>query len=614
MVLLKASNFINLISHEQSGHAIGDDAGSGCRPPVKALTDSRLAGLCANAAYRAFLTYQAEFHIITRRAPDRFLRRDWMGAYADAAERLGLYGRVLDKLVAATRGLMGNRLEQKPIWAATKAVYSSLIMHCDEWEIAESFFNSLTRRVFATVGVNQQVEFVDTDFDAPPTDLPSTVQRVYQGAELPALLMAILTELGFPRERYADLAAACAAAAARLENELDGSVARIEVVESMFFRGKGAYLVGAAFRAGDGHSLPLALALLHGSAGITLDAILTGEDDIAILFSFTRSYFRADAARPYELVRFLKTLMPRKPLAEIYTAIGYNKHGKTEFYRDFLRHLDASEDQLEKAEGAPGMVMLVFTLPSYDVVFKLIKERFDYPKDLSRDEVMRKYRLVFEHDRAGRLVEAYEFEHLRIARDRFRPELLEELLRSAANSVRFEDDYIVIHHLYVERRVRPLNLYLVEANEAAARAAVIDYGQAIKDLAATNIFPGDLLQKNFGVTRHGRVVFYDYDELCWLTDCDFRELPAATSYEEEIAAEPWFSVRENDIFPEEFPRFLGFRSYLLETLMEHHGDLFEAVAWRRVQAALRAGNILEIFPYSADKRLDQVHHLPSSST
>jgi isocitrate dehydrogenase kinase/phosphatase len=247
--------------------------------------------------------------------------------------------------------------------------------------------------------------------------------------------------------------------------------------------------------------------------------------------------------------------------------------------------------------------MLVFTLPSYDVVFKLIKDRFDYPKDSSREEVMGKYRLVFEHDRAGRLVEAYEFEHLRIARDRFRPELLEELQCCAADSVSIEDDYVVIHHLYVERRVRPLNLYLAETDGAAAGAAVIDYGQAIKDLAATNIFPGDLLPKNFGVTRHGRVVFYDYDELCWVTDCDFRELAAPTTYEEEIAAEPWFSVHENDIFPEEFPPFLGFRPDLLETLLGCHGDLFQAAAWRRVQTALRAGNILDIFPYSAEKRL-----------
>ena len=310
-----------------------------------------------------------------------------------------------------------------------------------------------------------------------------------------------------------------------------------------------------------------------------------------------------DTPRPYERVRFLEALMPRKPLAELYTTIGYHKHGKTEFYRDFLRHLEASEDQFEKAEGDRGMVMVVFTLPSNDLVFKLIKDRFDHPKNSSRSEVMRKYRLFFEHDRAGRLVEACEFEHLRIPRDRFRAELLEELQGCAADSVSIEDEYVLIKHLYVQRRVRPLNLYLAETDEPAARAAVIDYGQAIKDLAATNIFPGDLLPKNFGVTRHGSVVFYDYDELCWVTDCDFRELPAPTSYEEEIAAEPWFSVHENDIFPEEFPRFLGFRPDLLETLVDYHADLFQPVAWRRAQTALRAGNITEIFSYGADKRL-----------
>jgi isocitrate dehydrogenase kinase/phosphatase len=588
------------ISPGQHLDVIGPEIGFGLAPPAR-LTDSRLAAVCANAAYRAFLTYQTEFHRITRRAADRFLNYDWPGAYADAAERLGLYSRVLDELVMTIRGLMVSRLEEKPIWAATKAVYSSLITHCIEWEIAESFFNSLTRRVFATVGVNQQIEFVASDFDDPSTDLPGS--RRYQGAKVSALLTAILTDSGFPAHHYSDLPGACAAAAARVESALGGSVARIEMVESTFFRGKGAYLVGIAFRVGDGYSLPLAFALLNGKTGITLDAVLIGEDDIAILFSFTRSYFLVDATRPYELVRFLKKLMPRKPLAELYMAIGYNKHGKTEFYRDFLHHLQTSQDQFEKAQGERGMVMVVFTLPSYDVVFKVIKDRFDYPKDSSRSEVMRKYRLVFEHDRAGRLVEAYEFEHLRIARDRLRPELLEELLRSAANAVRIENDYVVIRHVYVERRVRPLNLYLTEADEPAARAAVIDYGQAIKDLAVTNIFPGDLLPKNFGVTRHGRVVFYDYDELCWVTDCQFRELPEPTDYEQEIAAEPWFSVRENDIFPEEFPRFLGFRASLMKALVERHGDLFQANAWRRVQASVRAGNILDIFPYSADKRL-----------
>jgi len=618
MVLPKQNNSIDMKRRLQDGEGsrprdplwepgaltiVGATAREDARPPAGKLTDSRLAALCANAAYRAFLTYRAEFHIITRRAADRFLRRDWPGAYSDAAERLGLYSHVLDELVAAIHELMANRLQEKNVWVAIKAVYSSLIALCDEWEIAESFFNSLTRRVFTTVGVNQQIEFVDSDFDVPPSGSSGKVQRVYERGELPELLRAVLTELGFPAEHYANLPAAVAAAAARLEMELGCPVSRIEMAENVFFRGRSAYLVGAAFRREDERGLPIGFALLHGEAGITLDAILLGEDDIAILFSFTRSYFRVDAPLPHELVRFLKLLMPRKPLAELYTAIGYNKHGKTEFYRDFLHHLETSQDQFEKAEGERGMVMVVFTLPSYDVVFKVIKDRFDYPKDSSRGEVMRKYRLVFEHDRAGRLVEAYEFEHLRIPRNRFRPELLEELQCGATSSVSIEEDYVVIKHLYVERRVRPLNLYLTEADKPAARAAVVDYGQAIKDLAATNIFPGDLLPKNFGVTRHGRLVFYDYDELCWLTDCNFRELPAATSYEEEIASEPWFLVHENDIFPEEFPRFLGFRPDLLKTLLAYHADLFEAAAWRRVQSALRAGNILDIFPYRADKRL-----------
>jgi isocitrate dehydrogenase kinase/phosphatase len=249
------------------------------------------------------------------------------------------------------------------------------------------------------------------------------------------------------------------------------------------------------------------------------------------------------------------------------------------------------------------MVMLVFTLPSYDVVFKLIKDHFDYPKESTRAEVMRRYRLVFEHDRAGRLVEAHEFEHLRIARDRFHPALLDDLRRHAGSIVRFEDDDVVIGHVYVERRIRPLNLFFREADDAAIAAAARDYGQAIKDLAASNIFPGDLLTKNFGVTRHGRVVFYDYDELCFLTDCNFRDMPQATTPEQEMAAEPWFSVRENDIFPEEFPNFLALPEPARVALFEKHADLFRADFWRDKQQKLRAGEIPRVFPYPAERRL-----------
>jgi isocitrate dehydrogenase kinase/phosphatase len=321
------------------------------------------------------------------------------------------------------------------------------------------------------------------------------------------------------------------------------------------------------------------------------------------LFSFTRSYFRVAVECPYRLVRYLQQLMPRKRLIDLYNAIGFHRHGKTEFYRDFIAHLRKSSDRFVVAEGARGMVMSVFTLPSYDVVFKLIKDQFDLPKDSTHADVRRRYRLVFEHDRAGRLVEAHEFEHLRIPGDRFDRKLLAELLRDAPSIVKMDGDDVVITHAYVERRLRPLNLFLRENNAEAIAAAGRDYGQSIKDLAASNIFPGDLLTKNFGVTRHGRVVFYDYDELCFLTDCYFRKLPEARTPEEEIAAEPWFSVRENDIFPEEFLQFLAFPKLALAALLEHHHEIFRADFWRAIQRQIRGGEIPEVFPYRAERRL-----------
>jgi isocitrate dehydrogenase kinase/phosphatase len=200
-------------------------------------------------------------------------------------------------------------------------------------------------------------------------------------------------------------------------------------------------------------------------------------------------------------------------------------------------------------------------------------------------------------------VDAQEFEHLQFDRRFFSPELLEELQRSAANSVSIEQNQVVIHHVYTERRLTPLDIYVREAAPEAAGAVVRDYGQALKDLAATNIFPGDVLLKNFGVTRHGRVVFYDYDELCLLTDCNFRALPQAATEDQELAAEPWFYVGENDVFPEEFRTFLGLQGPLKEMFISQHADLFEARYWREVQARLRAGEILDLYPYDMGVRL-----------
>jgi isocitrate dehydrogenase kinase/phosphatase len=577
-------------------------------PPAAsaALTDSRLAALCAEEARNAFRDYEARFDEITRRARDRFLARDWRGSHDDAVERLHLYSQVLAGLTSRVESLMGARLPERSVWQATKAVYSSLIAQSIRFEIAESFFNSLTRRVFATEGVDQAIEFVDTDFDVPPSDHDGELCRRYYGAPLPELLADALTEAdgaAFARECWCNLDRAAATAAERISAATESlASATLEVFHGAFYRGRGAYLVGRMISSGS--ETPLAFCLRHReTGGLMLDAVLIGEGDLAILFSYTRAYFRVAAPSPYELVQWLRTLMPGKRVADLYNAIGYNRHAKTEFYRDFVRHLQQSHDCFVAAEGERGMVMLVFTLPSYDVVFKLIRDRFDAPKDSDRGDVMRRYRMVFEHDRAGRLVEAHGFEHLRIARDRFESSLLDDLTRKAGGTVRIDGPDVVIAHAYVERRVRPLNLFFAEADEEAAIAAACDWGQSIKDLAASNIFAGDLLTKNFGVTRRGRVVFYDYDELCWLTDCNFRVLPQSRSYEEEMAAEPWFSVRPNDIFPEEFPNFLYFPGPAREALFARHSDLFRPDFWHGVQKKLRAGELPEIPPYAEERRL-----------
>ncbi len=573
------------------------------------VTDSRLAALCSEQVQLAFLDYQSQFRAISERARRRFLDRDWAGSYDDASQRLHLYNRRLDELVLAIKALMGERARERHIWMASKAVFSSFIAQIPEWEIAESFFNSLTRRVFATEGVDQSIEFVDSDFDAPPTSEGGPVLYVQRASNLVDLLRTVLTTPsagGFEIERWDGLAAQTEMAAERLLPLLArGSVElEFEQIPSVFYRGRGAHLVGRLRRSGESGGLPVALCLRHPSPrGIVLDAVLSDELDLSILFSYTRAYFRAVVDCPYHLARQLKSLMPRKPLVDLYNAVGYHRHGKTELYRDFLAHLRDSDRCFVPADGTRGMVMLVFTLPGYDAVFKLIKDRFDPPKNTSPSDVKRSYRLVFEHDRAGRLVEAHEFEHLRIPRARFDEALLRTLLADTAQTVRVEGDDVIIEHAYVERLVRPLNLYLAETTGEAQLAAALDYGQAIKDLAASNIFAGDIFTKNFGVTRTGRVVFYDYDELCYLTDCNFRDMPQPTTVEQEMAAEPWYSVRDNDIFPEEFERFLGLPMVTRQPFREKHGDLFQADFWRALQAKFQAGEIPEVSPYATSRRL-----------
>jgi isocitrate dehydrogenase kinase/phosphatase len=554
----------------------------------------------AAAIVAAFASYNAQFRAITRRAPERFESLDWAGSQADVVERLDLYSRMVAGTVAALRRQLGARALDVPLWRAIKDEYAERIGPLADPEFLKTFFSSITRQLFDTVGVNAEIEFFALDLDPLRGAGAESVARRYANrGSLDLLFEEILSDYRF-RTPWRDFEGSVSHVTTDVELELArlGEKRRlldVEVIGPVFYQMSRAYLVGRIN--GDGWRLPLAIAIRNSPRGVLVDAVMLRESDVSILFSFTRSYFHVDLERVADAVLFLHSIMPVKPVSELFTVLGRAKQGKTERFREIFRHLGASPDRFVRAPGERGLVMACFTLENFDVIFKVIRDRFPDIKNIRREEVMAKYELVFKHDRAGRLVDAQEFKRIRLPRARFAPDMLDELTSECALNVQADGDDLAIGHAYIERRMVPLNLYLHGATPEQAELAVIDYGQAIRDLAYTNIFAGDLLLKNFGVTRHSRVIFYDYDELCRVTDCRFRDLPQAPSDEDEMRAEPWFHVADNDVFPETFLRFLGFEGRLRDVFLEKHGELLEAGWWRALQERLAAGDLVEVLPY-----------------
>ncbi len=554
----------------------------------------------------AFDQYFEEFLTISRRARVHFEQRAWARWQADAEQRLVVRESVIHTVVEALYSMLHERAHDVSLWLEIKHAYADQIARRPTLELAETFFNSVTRRILGTVGVDERVEFVW--FGATllsGRDQSDLVRRYARITDTAEVFASILADYRFAVP-YADRMGDAQRVAHALERELsDAWESRdfdaIEMLKAVFYRNKGAYLIGRIRR--HNRVLPLILPLLNGEQGIFVDAALFSEEEASKVFSFTRAYFHVDAGNPVEIVSFLKTIMPLKPTAELYTSMGWNKHGKTMLYRALYRHLSHSSDRFEIARGERGMVMSVFTLPSYDIVFKVIRDRFGEAKTLTRHEVRDRYQFVFRHDRVGRMVDAQEFENLSFARERFTDALLEELAVEAANTVSITDSHVIVRHVYTERRLYPLNLYIKEMGLDHAVAAIRDYGYAIADLAAANIFPGDLFTKNFGVTRHDRVVFYDYDEVMLLTQVNFRTMPQSDRYDDEIAAQPWFSVQTTDVFPEEFRTFLWLPPPLRTVFEREHGHLFTHAWWQSMQDRVRAGEIMDIYPYGLEKRL-----------
>jgi len=568
--------------------------------------DQDLALAAAAHLRDGFANYHARFAAITARARLRFEQRDWGAARADAVERIELYDRCVADASAELEAMLGDLAGDRSVWNRIRDGYAELIRELIDQELYKTFYNTLSRRFFKTRGVAPDIEFVALDIE--PTDRIThpVARHVYAASsDLPGLFQRVLEDYPFD-VRFAHPELCAKRIAALLCEQLSDwgpqPVRALELLETVFYRERRAYLVGRLF--GDRQYTPCVIALINTDEGIRADAVITAREDIAALFGISRSYFHADFATVGDAVVFIRTLLPKKPIDEIYTILGRAKQGKTERYRHFFRHLAAHPNELFRhADGERGMVMLVFTLPSYPLVFKLIRDKFAFPKNMARDEVQGKYRLVFHHDRAGRLVDAQEFRFLRFHKAQFEPGLLKELIEGCRESVYEDGDDLVVSHCYVERRLRPLNLYVKEVPDEWALSAVLDYGQAIKDLARNNIFPGDLLLKNFGIARTGRAIFYDYDELCLVTECRFRALPTATTDDEEMHHGAWYHVDENDVFPEQFPRFLGLSDAQREALLAEHGEIFDVRWWLEVQERLRSGGYPDVLPYPERCRL-----------
>lgn len=567
------------------------------------MTKKQLAEDCALLILGAFRRYNEDFRALTQRTGRSFQRQDWQDVQACAVERIDLYDISVGQTQFKVSGLLDELKFDEEVWSLIKARYRELIEPEIDKELHKTYFNSMTRRTFGTVGVNASIEFVN--IQRKPTDgikTPVAIRRYTATESLDETLGQMLRDFELQRA-YAQLSGCITFIQSHLSQIYgeDAGPIDFEMLQPHFFRGTRAYIVGRMVHR-DEHR-PFVLALMHMEGGLVVDAVLTSANAVSILFGFTRSYLHVDLETVGDTVLFLEKILPRKSIDEIYTVLGRAKQGKTERYRSLFRHLKASPDseQFVVAPGSKGMVMAVFTLPSYDLVFKVIRDRFAYPKTVVRQEVLDSYELVFKHDRAGRLVDAQEFKRLTFDRNRFSQPVLDELLTENANSVIADENTLTIKHLYLERRITPLNLYLNDADPEHAKDIVSDYGQAIKDLSRCNIFPGDLLLKNFGVSRHERVIFYDYDELCLVTDCNFRRIPKPRHDAEEFSSEVWYDVGSNDIFPEQFVSFLGLSGELLAHLKSRHGEILTAEYWQQVKERLQAGEVLDFAPYNQSR-------------
>ncbi|HEI8429217.1 TPA: bifunctional isocitrate dehydrogenase kinase/phosphatase [Proteus mirabilis] len=560
--------------------------------------------LVAQTILQGFDAQYGRFLEITSGAQYRFEQADWHGIQLAMKERIRLYDNHVGLVVEQLRCIRHDIDKESVFLQKVKERYTQLLPNYPRFEIAESFFNSVYCRLFHHRELNKKNLFV---FSSQPAyrfaQAPRPLSRTFViQSDLPALLQDILSRLPLRlpwQNKSRDIQFICQTLYAQFSHEeLQNAV--FHIANELFYRNKAAWMIGKI--AINNQFIPLLLPIHNIEQHLVIDTCLTTTDEASIVFGFARSYFMVYAPFPAALVTWLRDILPEKSIAELYMSIGCQKHGKTEYYREYLAFMNFSSEQFIEAPGVKGMVMLVFTLPTYDRVFKVIKDRFAPQKTMTAERVKECYRLVKEHDRVGRMADTQEFENFVIDKKRISNDLMAILEQEIPNKLEDLGDKLLISHLYMERRMTPLNTYMEQCDDKQLKAVVEDYGQALKELIAANIFPGDMLFKNFGVTRHHRVIFYDYDEISYMTDMNFRAIPPARYPEDELASEPWYSVAENDVFPEEFRYFLCCDKQVCHYFEAQHHDLLSPEYWQQQQQRIKQGYIEDVYAYPQSKR------------
>lgn len=567
----------------------------------------------AKLILHGFHSHYRRFQAITNTAQQYFVERNWSALQRAARDRISFYDQRVQETIALLNREVDNNQPETQLWQEVRSIYEELLQFHPQAELAETFFNSVFCKLFHRRYFHNQFIFVESTL---ARRIPLPVETEYASyfpvAEgVRETLRRIIKEMNFQAD-FADLEANIAQLMRAFQRQanvrtLAAHQLRLDVLQNPFYRNKAAYVVGRIVTEHQ-HYPFIVPVLVNGEGKLYLDALITDVNQMTIIFSFSRAYFMVNTRAPSALVRFLKGLMPRKTLAELYSSIGLHKQGKTEFYRELLNHLASSKEQMVAAPGIRGLVMMVFTLPSFPYVFKVIRDEFGESKPFGRDTVLKRYQLVKRHDRVGRMADTIEYSNVALPLSCISADLLAELQQSIASSLEYEGDLLIIRHMYIEKRMTPLNIYLEYANDEETEAIITDYGQALKDMLAANIFPGDMLLKNFGVTRTKRVVFYDYDEVQYLHEMNFRELPKATSMEDALQDVGSISVAPNDVFPEQLPQYVFYNPALRERFLRLYPELAEAQYWREQQTQIAKGVIADVFPYPQSIRFLHVEY------